>query len=474
MKTQSKNKVSTSLTDPVHFASDVLGSVLWRRQRDIMRAVATKALVAVKACHASGKTYLAARFALWWLMRYPEGKVINTAPGWRQVRLMWDEIRLAASQSRIAFPDPSATELRISDANYIQGISTNEAVKFQGIHGRQILIIADEAPGIRADIWDAIEGVRAGGDVHVLMLGNPVIPSGYYFNAFGRGRTIWTTFTISAFDTPNLAGITMEQLLAMSDDDLAHPPAPYLVTPRWVKERALAWGPTHPMFCARVLGEFPTQSAYSVFSLELIERAKRDPTQQEIEKMKTLPIQVGIDVAGPGEDETVLVARAGGAILETHAFAEHDPRGRVAQVLSRLKKTGRLLSVAVDAVGIGYNFALHLADLDFPVFLFNAGQRPTDTERFVNLKAESHWGLRERMERGDVCGLDDLETEAQLSALLYGATPSGKTEIESKENARKRGQSSPDRAEALVMAFCRIVPPEQTVALGERVVISRF
>jgi hypothetical protein len=78
------------------------------------------------------------------------------------------------------------------------------------------------------------------------------------------------------------------------------------------------------------------------------------------------------------------------------------------------------------------------------------------------------------MERGDVCGLDDLETEAQLSALLYGATPSGKTEIESKENARKRGQSSPDRAEALVMAFCRIVPPEQTVALGERVVISRF
>ena len=209
MKSRSKSNIPTSLTDPVYFASDVLGSVLWRRQRDIMRAVARKPLVAVKACHASGKTYLAARFALWWLLRYPEGKVINTAPGWRQVRLMWDEIRLAATQSRIEFPVPSATELRISDANYIQGISTNEAVKFQGIHGRQILIIADEAPGIRADIWDAIEGVRAGGDVHVLMLGNPVIPSGYYFNALGRGRTIWTTFTISAFDTPNLAGVTM-------------------------------------------------------------------------------------------------------------------------------------------------------------------------------------------------------------------------------------------------------------------------
>ena len=51
----------------------------------------------------------------------------------------------------------------------------------------------------------------------------------------------------------------MEQLLAMNEDELAHPPAPYLVTPRWVKERALAWGPKHPMFCAGVLGEFPTQ-----------------------------------------------------------------------------------------------------------------------------------------------------------------------------------------------------------------------
>jgi hypothetical protein len=87
--------IGTTLTDPVHFAGDVLGSVLWRRQRDIMRAVATKPLVAVKACHASGKTYQAARLALWWLIRHPEGKVINTAPGWRQVRLMWDEIRLA-------------------------------------------------------------------------------------------------------------------------------------------------------------------------------------------------------------------------------------------------------------------------------------------------------------------------------------------------------------------------------------------
>jgi hypothetical protein len=462
------------LTDPAHFASDILGSTLWRRQRDIMRAVATKPLVAVKACHASGKTYQAARLAVFWLTRFPEGKVINTAPSWRQVRLMWGEIRLALAQSQIAFPETSATELRITDANYIQGISTNEAVKFQGIHGRNILIIADEAPGIRADIWDAIEGVRAGGDVHVLMLGNPVIPSGYFFNAFARGRAIWDTFTISAFDTPNFAGVTMEQLLAMSDEELAYSPSPYLVTRRWVKERALAWGQTHPMFRARVLGEFPSQSDQSVFSLEVIERAKRDPTAQEIELLKTSRIQIGIDVAGPGKDETTVAVRSGGHILETHAFADADPRGRVAQVVSKWHRTGRLNWVLVDVIGIGYNFALHLADLGFPVVQFNAGHRPIDAERFTNLKAEAYWQLREHMESGAISGLNDLETEAQLSGILYRPTSSGRTEIESKEEARKRGQRSPDRAEALVLAFYKIIFREQTVVYGERKVISQF
>jgi len=473
MKNLSPAKL-TSLTDPVHFAGDILRSNLWRKQRDIMRAVATRPLVAVKACHASGKTYQAAHLALWWLLRYPEGKVINTAPSWRQVKLMWEEIRLARKDSRIAFPIPNATALRITDDNYIQGISTNEAVKFQGIHGRKILIIADEAPGIRADIWDAIEGVRAGGDVHVLMLGNPVIPSGYFFNAFGRGRTIWHNFTIGAFDTPNLFGMTLEQLMEMNEDELPRPALPYLITSRWVRERALTWGLKHPMFESRVLGQFPSQAADSAFSLEWIEMAKRDPTAAELEWAKNQPIQVGIDVAGPGEDETVLVARAAGILLELHAFADADPRGKVVQILGRLRATGRLQTILIDAVGIGYNFARHVADHGFDVYLFNAGHRAIDNERFANSKAESYWSLREWMQRASISGLNDLETEAQLSSVRYRTTPSGQTAIESKEDARKRGVRSPDRAEAMVLAFWKVVPRRQIIDYTQRVEISRY
>ena len=157
------------------------------------------------------------------------------------------------------------------------GLSTNDPNKFQSYHAAHVLIIADEAQGILGAIWEAVEGIRAGGDVRVLMQGNPTVTGGHYQDAFGRNRAIWKTFTISAFDTPNLQGVTIEQLLAMSDDELAIAPAPYLVTRRWVKERYQRWGPNHPMYRARVLGEFPEQSELSVYSLAWIEAASQEP-----------------------------------------------------------------------------------------------------------------------------------------------------------------------------------------------------
>ena len=63
---------------------------------------------------------------------------------------------------------------------------------------------------------------------------------------------------------------------------------------------------------------------------------------------------------------------------------------------------------------------------------------------------------------------------AQLAGIRYRHTPSGRVEIESKEDAKKRGQQSPDRAEALVLAFARVVPRTQTVAFSVPVTISRY
>jgi len=70
-----------------------------------------------------------------------------------------------------------------------------------------------------------------------------------------------------------------------------------------------------------------------------------------------------------------------------------------------------------------------------------------NSERFANKKAEYYWGLRERFRAGEIGGLADETTISQLATIRYEQTPQGQIAIESKEEARKRGVKSPDRAE---------------------------
>ena len=298
------------ILDPVRFTRGCLRQDIWPTQAAILRSLATKRRTAVKACHASGKSFVSAAAVLWWVTRFPDGIVVTTAPTWTQVeKVLWGEIKKAVARSRIAYPPLNQTELKLGPNNYAIGLSTNEGVRFQGFHGR-ILIVIDEAPGVLPEIWEAIEGIRAGGDVRVLALGNPTIASGPFYEAFTSNRDGWSTFTISAFDTPNLAGLTLEDLLELPDTELDRNPRPYLVTRRWVREKYREWGPGHPLWESRVLGQFPTQADNALISLAWIEDAARRPIVTTGSQLTA-----GLDVAGPGEDETVLVVADGPSIL---------------------------------------------------------------------------------------------------------------------------------------------------------------
>lgn len=170
---------------------------------------------------------------------------------------------------------------------------------------------------------------------------------------------------------------------------------------------------------------------------------------------KAGPLIAGVDVAGPGEDETVLCVRQGGQILELRAFAHADARGAVLDALRPWRHRG-LDRVNVDTAGLGHYFASHLEDAGLRVRPVNVGEAPTSDdarERYANLKAELYWALRERFADGDVAGLSDQPAITQLSDLRYKHDSRGRVVIESKDDARKRGVKSPDRAEAIMLAF---------------------
>lgn len=449
-----KAAVVATLKDPVSFARKLLRSDVWPIQAEILRSIAENRRTAVKACHASGKTFLAALAVLWWLARWPKCVVVTTAPTATQIeKLLWGEIHSALGRSVYPFPKPLLTELKINPDRYALGFSTSvtkndQGVRFQGFHSEKVLVVIDESPGVHEGIWESIEGARAGGDVHVLALGNPTIASGPFHDAFTTGRNSWNTFTISAFDTPNLEGLTIESLLTLSNEELDINQRPYLTTRRWVREKYEEWGPGHPLWESRVLGQFPQQAEDALLSLAWLEAASI--SELSIDKAKA---RAGLDVAGPGEDETVLTVRRGPRIILQKSWATSDPRGEVVAALTPYRDADDLESVNVDSIGIGWGMHCHLLECKFPSVAVNVSETPRDTEKFSNLKAELYWGLRLRAQAGDFSGKIDEKTIGQLAGIRYKHNARGQIVIESKDDAKKRGVKSPDRAESIMLAY---------------------
>jgi len=164
-------------------------------------------------------------------------------------------------------------------------------------------------------------------------------------------------------------------MLTMTEAELDANPKPYLVTRCWAKEMydKVNGDMTHWEWQSRVLGEFPQQSSWAMYPIALVHQVS-DPIIDT-----GGAVNVGIDVAGQGRDETVVAIRERGNLIGIWAFPDADPRGKVVQLLGRFDR--RLESVNVDAIGLGYNFALHLKDLGFPVRMVNVADAATHPDQ---------------------------------------------------------------------------------------------
>ena len=281
----SRSAASFLLRDPVLYARIVLGADLWKSQREILAAVARHNRVAVKACHSSGKSYAIAIASLWWLTARRDGIVVTTAPTWLQAeKVIWGEIKSAVLRfvlcGKVKFSGSYSNRTEARAPELCDRTFHDDSSRFQGFHSGHVLIVLDEAPGVRAEVYEAIEGNRAGGQVRVLGLGNPTVSSGPFYDAFTTTRASWKTLTINAFDTPNLEGFTLQNLrllrkgLSENDPTFKHRPRPYLVTRRWVYEKLWEWGEESPLWQSRVLGSFPEQAEDSLISLKWLEAAR--------------------------------------------------------------------------------------------------------------------------------------------------------------------------------------------------------
>lgn len=442
--------------DPVGWVQERLGEHVWSKQAEIMRSVRDNRRTAVPSCHSAGKSFVAARIAAWWIETHPPGEafVVTSAPTGPQVKaILWKEIGRAhahgglvgrTNQTEWWLKPPHSKEELVA---YGRKPADYDEAAFQGIHARYVLVILDEACGMPTNLFDAGDTLISNENSRMLAIGNPDDPVTEFADVCKPGSG-WGVIPISVFDTPNFTG-----------EEVPGHISELLVSPLWQEEKLKKWGEDNPMYIAKVLGQFPERTAGGLISIKWIKEA------QERELPPTRPVELGVDVGG-GIDHNVIACRRGPVVRVISR--DHDPDtmhslGRVMEAIRETKAT----DAKVDAVGIGAGMCDRANEIAkdkaetaqiraraSTITPVKVGMAAVESEDYRNLRAEGYWNLRERFREGNIdIDADDEDLVAQLVDLRSVPNSTGRLQIESKEQMRKRGKASPDEADAVMLAF---------------------
>lgn len=450
-------RLSPYVDEPARWVHERLGEHLWSKQEEIAQSVVDNRRTAVKSCHGVGKSFIAARLAAWWIDVHEPGEafVVSTAPSYKQVHaVLWEEIRKAAKHAKNK-GNPLPGRILQSDewklegdelAGYGRKPADQDPHGFQGIHRRYVLVIIDEACGVPEQLWTAVEAITTNNDCRILAIGNPDDPN-TEFGRICKPGSGWNVHQISAFDSPNF---TDERI----PDDLR----PLLVSPEWAEDGRKRWGEESPRYTSKVLGDFPDIGEDTLISPKLIEAAQARELQPDLGDQR-----LGVDVARFGTDRTIIMNLAGSVARCVGSYVKLATTETTGRVVAVARDTLGRFEIRVDGVGVGGGVVDQLVEQGWAVVDMQAGAAAIDSKHFANARAEWFWGLRQMFEDGDIdIDPDDDELAAHLGALKYKYTSRGQVLIESKDDMRKRGLPSPDRADALMLAAAHVLEIDES------------
>lgn len=432
--------------NPFAFVRRELGHDMWWAQRQVLELLRDHNKVAVASANAVGKTFIAACAVIWYLMSQPLGYVVTTGASWGSIRkTLWPEIhRLIGGATNYDIGNMgqlNTLEWVINPHWGAFAVSTRKPEMFAGFRTPYgLLVIVDEASGLPLDIAEAIDGLCSSEGAKVLYIGNPLKPIGPFYDAFKSPE--WVTMNISALQTPNY--ITGRNII------------PGLATRAWVEEKRVTWGEDSPAYQARVLGKFPETATDVVISLNMAEAAAgfhEVPTEGEV--------RFGVDVARYGDDDSVIQIVKGKTALEPiviHGQNTMAIAGRVVHEIQQWKPK----RVNVDVIGVGGGVVDRLEEVENGkyadiVYGVNVGMPPNDEERYLNVRAEGWYLIKDWLKAGGKIW-KDRAIIGELCSVKYKYSSTGKLQLEAKEKTKERLGRSPDKADALMLALVEPKP----------------
>lgn len=449
-----KKRIPEYRKNPVLYCKEMMNFTpdLWQSQ--VLMDISTDPRVSVRSGQGVGKTGIEAVVALWFLTCFPFPKVICTAPTRQQLHdVLWAEISKWQGKSPILKRILKWTKTKIYMRNYEErwfatARTATKPENMQGFHEDFMLFIVDEASGVDDKIMEAILGTLSGSNNKLLMCGNPTRTSGVFFDSHNKDREDYKTHKVSCLNSPRT-----------SKDNIA-----------MLKRK---YGEGSDVWRVRVEGEFPRGESDTFIALESAEFAK---DEVKIEPSGNT-LYIGCDVARFGDDETAIYARMGMGVVDSHFHHKEGTMVTAGWVLHMIKniKSNRPeishVQIRIDDDGVGGGVTDRLNEVNTEMNLgyeiipvHNGGSSSDD---YYGNKGSETWGhikelLEENMSNyilgqpGVLQLPDDDKLVTQLTSRKWSMGSKGKILLESKKDMKKRGVSSPDRADAFVLAFANI------------------
>lgn len=401
--------------------------------------------IAVRSGKGPGKTAASVIVAIWRSLRYEDALTVVTAPSMRQCKQWVDELaRIVKGAHPIIqkMIKVYGTKVEINGSK-IWGIRTATATRpenLQGIHEKRLTFIADEASGVSQKIMQTIKDTLSNPDALFLTIGNPNTTSCDFYTYFTSSADQWHRLCWNAEDTAR--------------------DYPHLLSP--TRNRQIEWefGRDSDAYRIAVLGEFPLQDPNTVISLEDLMICTRTNLLGCAGITDVLKVNraFGLDYARFGNDESVVVQRQGLAVVHMKVFVKREPV-EATDYAFRLQHDSSWSDTdcwyVFDAGGMGQGVASSYYEAKKQPFEFHTQGRAANKAQFADIYSEAWWMLRNLVREHIVRIPNDPRLLKQLSTRQYGHDRKGKIKVESKDEWKDRLEidESPDRADAIVMAF---------------------
>ncbi len=458
--------------------ADSLGFIPNHQQKQLMDAYNEAVMgrgnprIACRAGKGPGKTKATAVIFTHWSLIHPQSALIVTAPTFRQCQGVW------LSEAKATIYGNKADE-RIGKLFHFVGkgygilgakpaewgcqlITALSKEAFQGLHRLYIAFLEEEASGVKSDISEAIKETISnskGTWLHV-RIGNPNTRMCAFFDSFNSEGSKWKQLHWNTEET--------EETIYFSRDRN--------------KDIAEEFGKDSDIYRISVLGEFPNIDPNCLISEEVLNLcctpdAKYNAMYVNPDRKK----QIGTDLARYGGDENVVVPRDGGIMLDMWA-RKTDPNNAIDRAIAmqdvyswpndkcvHVVDTSGMGEVAVGAMGDARRMGRKVHE-------FYSQNTAHNSEKYDNKISEA-WCMFAKLTKKRWIYLGeklDKKLKNQLTTRRYVVTPKGKIKIESKDEYAENNKDSengtigksPDRADAVVMAFYEYAVESSRIAAG--------